>query len=114
MSAEFDPSCLPFTAYLALTFATSEMGLQTLFNGLKRSISGKRNNQITAFDDILTNSVYCSRRQRYPANSVVINSWNKDSTVLPVDKRDTVIDLKFLLAQQIGTKPEFIQLLVNL
>eukprot|EP01084_Bolivina_argentea_P121446 215204_1 len=64
----------------------------------------------TSFDDILSNSVYptvyCSKRKRYPSNTVVVNSWNKASHSLSVDKNDNVIDLKFLLAKAIETKPE--------
>jgi len=110
------------------TFLQRHRATTAILCDLKRQIAAKRNiapleqslrfNQMTDFDDILSNTVYpsvfCTKRQRNAVNTVVVRSWNKDEYALKVDRDDTVVDLKFLLADSIGTRPEFIQLVQNM
>ena len=43
-----------------------------------------------------------------------VTSSHKESVDLKVDKNDNMIDLKFLLADKVGTQPEYIQIIKNL
>ena len=45
---------------------------------------------------------------------VQVTSGHKASVDLEVDKNDNMIDLKFLLAEKVGTQPEYIQIIKNL
>eukprot|EP00484_Ammonia_sp_Unknown_P020908 CAMPEP_0197030740 /NCGR_PEP_ID=MMETSP1384-20130603/9906_1 /TAXON_ID=29189 /ORGANISM="Ammonia sp." /LENGTH=817 /DNA_ID=CAMNT_0042460143 /DNA_START=22 /DNA_END=2475 /DNA_ORIENTATION=+ len=109
------------------TFLQRHRATTAILCDLKRNIATKRSipvleqslrfNQVTTFDDILTNTVcptvFCSKRPRNAVNSVIVESWNKEEHKLSVDKNDTVIDLKFLLADSIGSKPEYVHLVKN-
>eukprot|EP01083_Nonionella_stella_P020314 56325_1 len=101
------------------TFLQRHRATTAILCDLKRNISNSRKllpihqklrfSKATTFDDIFTNSVYpivyCSKKQRFPTNTIVIQSWNNDEHKLSVDKDDTIIDVKFLLAEAINTKP---------
>eukprot|EP01084_Bolivina_argentea_P038774 71691_1 len=109
------------------TFLQRHRATTAILCDLKRNISNSRKllpihqklrfSKATTFDDIFTNSVYpivyCSKKQRFPTNTIVIQSWNNDEHKLSVDKDDTIIDVKFLLAEAINTKPEYIHFVIN-
>jgi len=106
------------------TFLQRHRATTAILCELKRCIASKRNiaplsqslrfSQSTSFDDILSSSVYptvfCSIRQRAPSNTITVSSWNKDDYALAIDRNDSVIDLKFLLATAISSLPEHIHL----
>ena len=76
------------------------------------------NDTTLSFNSLLNTTLYpsinCLSRKRNPNWKIKIYSRNKDEIIVNVDPvRDTIIDLKFILADKIGTKPEYINFVVN-
>eukprot|EP01084_Bolivina_argentea_P037314 69001_1 len=64
-------------------------------------------------EEINSNTYKLIIRERNPINQLTVHGHHYDEYILNIDNNDTIIDLKFLLAPLIDTKPEYIQFNYN-